>query len=545
MAGPKLTLRRATGLAAGLLAAVLLAPDPAAAQSWAALVSAETVCRAEPSPSADALGMLGIGNVILVTRAVSTSSGQWMHVAPSRSGGYGTPGGCWVSSVDAAGTTETGHFLQLADRLLSAKARPALDELLAAHNLFEHPWWREQVEASAALAERRTALLARTVDLAQNWQPDGRRPVDDPLVLAWIESLGEKLRYSQDGSGGGRWTVVGGAVEAGEEPSQSQWVEPPTPPEGRELAVIAPDAACRTRPSRTAWSWTILPTDHHFRTERADTSVAGDAWVFVRDRECWVLAEHTAAGGTDEHVLAIADRFLTSGEAWSFENHLRVYTVLSGRHQGHREDVEASAILGLRRLQVLRGALRSLRSLRPFFADVLTQAWLGALGDEVKLAHEGRSWTVSDEAYLNLYEKHRPDPFAEEIMWEYASESVRRDCEGGFACTVEESVIKRLARYWIDFPKGRHIGEAVERGRAVLGYGLESCNAARGPDPDTMEARMWGWSGWDQSGEEITRELLKTLEAVSEADKAPLLDMLDELERCAGRAPGRAGRPAR
>lgn len=45
---------------------------------------------------------------------------------------------------------------------------------------------------------------------------------------------------------------------------------------------------------------------------------------------------------------------------------------------------------------------------------------------------------------------------------------------------------------------------------------------------------MWGWSGWDQSGEEITRELLATLEAGSEEDKAPLLETLGELERCAG-----------
>ena len=181
-----------------------------------------------------------------------------------------------------------------------------------------------------------------------------------------------------------------------------------------------------------------------------------------------MLAAHTAAGGTDEHVLAIADRFLTSGEAWSFENHLRVYTDLSSRNRGHREDVEASAILGLQRLQVLRGALRPLY---PHGADALTQAWIGSLGPEVKLAHEGHIWTVSDEAHLNLYEKHRRDPFAEEILWEYASESARRDCEGGFACSVEESVIHRLARYWIDFPNGRQAGLAGGQNVGMVGVG--------------------------------------------------------------------------
>lgn len=323
--------------------------------------------------------------------------------------------------------------------------------------------------------------------------------------------------------------VLLAAVPAAPDPATPQsW--PATPREGRVLAVIAPDVACRERPSRTAWAWTTLPIDLHFNTERADTAVAGDAWVFVHQHRCWVLAAHTATGGTDEHVLVIADRFLTAGEAWSFDNFLSVYTVLSSRNSGHRKEVEASAILGLRRLQVLRGALRPLF---PGDADAPVRAWVESLGDEVKLAHEGHAWTVSDEAYLNLYEKHRSDPFAEEILWEYASESVRRDCEGVFVCRLQESLINRLARYWIDFPNGRHIAEAVEQGRAEFGSGLEWCNAAHGPNLDSREARMWGWSGWDRSGAEIKRELLATLAEVNGEDKAPLLEVLAELEACA------------
>jgi len=310
-AGPKLTSLWRTRFAAGLLAAVLAEADPAAGQSWAAVVSTETVCRAEPSLSADAVGRFEIGKVVLVNRRASAVPGQWMHVAPSRSGGYGIPGGCWVPSSRVARTTDIGHFVQLVEGLLSASVRPALDELLAVHNLLESSaWYRDRLEASAVLTERRTALLAMAVEVAQDPDP------------------------------------------------------------------------------------------------------------------------------------------------WS-------------------------------------------------------------------------------EAYLNLYERHRPDPFAEDILWEYASESVRRDCEGVFVCDVEESVINRLARYWIDFPNGRHLAEAVEQGLTVLGYGLESCEAARGPEPDSWEGRMWQWSGWEKGGEEITRELLATLEAVSEEDKAPLLEMLGELERCA------------
>ena len=99
---------------------------------------------------------------------------------------------------------------------------------------------------------------------------------------------------------------------------------------------------------------------------------------------------------------------------------------------------------------------------------------------------------------------------------------------------MQQAVNRRLARYWVDFPNGRHIAEAVEEGRAVLAYGLETCNTARGAEPDSRDADSWRWSGWERSGAETVRELLETLEAVREADKAPLVEVLRELEACAG-----------
>jgi hypothetical protein len=297
------------------------------------------------------------------------------------------------------------------------------------------------------------------------------------------------------------------------------------------MAVIAPDVACRYRPSRTAYSYSrVLPLDFHFRTERADTSVAGEAWVHVGLWACWVPGEHTAAGDSEEHVMTMTDRFLASGEGWSSDNRLRLFNVLSSRNRGHREEVEASPALGLARLRVLEVALDELGART---SGVRTHAWIAALGDEVTLTDEGHSWTVSDEAYLSLYEKHRADPFAEEILWTYARESAGYECEGGFACGVRGAVIDRLARYWAHFPDGRHIAEAVEEARALIGYGLESCRAARGPETDSPAAGAWRWSGWDRSGAEITRELRATLAEVNGEDKAPLLEVLAELEACA------------
>ena len=357
-----------------LLAAVLAEADPAAAQNGVASTSVETLCRAAPEPSAEAVRMLEEGDLILRYEGVSTSTGQWMRVTASLFGRDGGPDHCWVPSSDLVLSRGAGHFLQLADGLLAADLSPTLDELLAVHNLFEHPWYREQVE------------------------------------------------------------------------------------------------------------------------------------------------------------VTIADRFLASGEGWSSDNRLRLYIILSGWNRGHRGEVEGSPALGLARLRVLRMALHEFM---PHVAGVRTHAWIASLGDEVALTDEGHSWTVSDEAYLSLYEQHQADPFAEEILWTYAIESDGYSCEGEFACSVREVVIERLARYWTDFPRGRHIAEAVEEARALVGSGLELCNAARGTGKDTPEAGMWSWSGWDRSGVELTRELLATLAEVKGEDKAPLLERLAELEACA------------
>ncbi len=556
----RLMVCRAIGVATALYATVAAGAEPVAAQETgyrvvlearyrAALVVPEIVCRDAPSQSADAAGQLTVGgdgwaSEFLVGRTERDGAGErWIHIGPGLTGRYGIPDGCWVPESVVAPTEKAGHLLQLADGLLSAAAWPPLEHFVAAHNLFVHPRYRERVQESAVLGQRRLDLLAKAVEAAQSEQWGVPRPVDrNPLVLAWLEALGEQVRYSEDRWGRGTWTVSEDTVRADRGPAGPPQPEPTTPNEGRELAVIAPDVVCRPRPSRTAFGSIVLPVDFHFRTGRADTSVAGETWVHVRPYGCWVPSGYTAPGDSEGHVLAIADRFLTSGEAWSADNLLRLHTVLSSWNRGHREEVEASAILGLRRLQALRGALAHSAARGPMSADALTRAWIGALGGEVALTAEGHAWTVSDEAYLTLYEKHRADPFAEEIMWTYASESDAYSCEGYFDCYVEQAVNRRLARYWVDFPDGRHIAEAVEDGRAVLAYGLETCNAARGAEPDSPEARGWRGSGWERSAE-IVRELMETLNAVSEEDRAPLVDALRELEACAPAAgPGGGGR---
>ena len=223
MVKPQLMSYRAIGLATGLYATVAGWAEPGAAQEAryrVGLVLPEVVCRVAPSHSANAAGLLkvvgdGWAAEFWVGRTESDETGErWIHFDPGHTGRYGIPAGCWVPESVVTASEGAGHLLQLADGLLSAAAWAPLDHLLAGHNLFVHTLYRQQVEESAILSQRRMDLLAKAVEAAQRVQGIGFRPVDrDPLVLAWIESLGEQVRYSEDRWGRGTWTVSERALE--------------------------------------------------------------------------------------------------------------------------------------------------------------------------------------------------------------------------------------------------------------------------------------------------------------------------------------------
>ena len=538
MPWPKPILPRAANL---LAVAVFWSAQAASAQQQlrVALVTPEVVCHVAPSPLAHAAGVLKVTGEgwrveIRVQRTETDErGGTWIHVPAGYTERPWVAEGCWVPESMVVSTDGAGHLRELADRLVSADALPPFEHLVAVHNLFVHDRYRDQVEESAVLSRLRAALAAKAVTAAQVPVRFNHRPVDlDPRVIIWIESLGDRVRYSGDASGRGTWTVNAESPTVDVQPSnrEREQVEATTPPGGRELAIIAPNVACRFRPERTASGPRALRMDLHFQTERADTVVAGEAWVFYPPGDCWVAAAHTAPGDTDEHVQTIVDRFLMSGEGWSTQNRLSLLTVLSGRGRGHRATVEGSAVLGLRRLQLLR---RVLGEYGTRDAAAVTLAWIEALGNEIAYKDEGHAWTASDEAYLTLYARHRSNPFAEEILWEYATESGANSCEGIASCHLEEAVNKRLARYWADFPNGRYIARAIELGSTGVGYALEQCSAVRGAEPDAREARRWRSARWDVSGPGIVRALRASLAEVGEGDKASLIARLGQLEECA------------
>lgn len=378
---------------------------------------------------------------------------------------------------------------------------------------------RELRATLTAVGEEDKALLLDYLNEVERcaFEVGSRMPVEEPEPLAEPEPVAET---------------------PAEVPAEST-ADPAEPVvETRELAVIAPDVVCRMQPSRTVSGYWVARLDEHFTTDRPDTVAGGEPWVAVPNWwGCWIPLSETAPAGTAEHVLAIADRFLSSGEGRTLDNSLRVYNVLASRHLGHRAVVDTSAVLTLRRLQVLGEVLNAIN---PSFYNTgaLVRGWATQLGDEVRLWSIGGQWLVRGDALIRAYETHRESPWAEAILWEFATGPAPHDCEGSFSCPATVEVMNKLARYWTEYPRGRHVARAVEIAAARLGGFLDTCEAARGAEPGSREANWWEWVYWDRDGAEVAGEIRATLAEVGQSDRAPLLELLDGLDRCAAEVGG-------
>ena len=541
--------------------AATAAPPPTVAQQTQlrVLVATHAVCRAGPSRTAEAVARLdprgdrgGIGQKMSPLQSVTSAAGEvWFQISPASLKWADADDGCWLpESVLPPSHGQEADLLNIADRLLGAPEGRPLSHWVAAHNLFLHRRHREMVDASALLSLRRLELLDRAMSAVG--EPARYQPVLDdldPLVRTWVESLDNQVVYSSRR----QWRVTREAFEAlheahrndpaadeilrraAEAPSLTQARQPdrygpPPSAEARPMAIIVPDATCGRDPSPDAEVWWPLPLDHHFSSDRADTVLGGEVWTFVPRTGCWVRASLTAPGNTDEHVLRIADRFFAAPEGRSREYQLRVYNVLSSRRHGHADAVERSPILGLRRLQLLKRGFATVR----WSVDPLTLAVIRTLDAELRYYEPAGGWYLRDEAVLNLYERYRGQPEAQEILWSIASASALHDCEGDLACFIQAAVLNRVARYWVDYPEGPRVADAMARAVDRLRHSLEGCRAARDAEE---ESRGGGWLegvGWEARGAEAVRQLRDTLSEVGEALKAPLVRLLDDLERCAG-----------
>ena len=177
-----------------------------------------------------------------------------------------------------------------------------------------------------------------------------------------------------------------------------------------------------------------------------------------------------------------------------------------------RFNVEASPILSLRRLELVSQAL-SLVNRWDAEDDPLMRAWILSQDPAVRYFEPAANWFVSRESYEELHERFSDDPLAEELLWAAARQPPSDDCEGPADCVLRRP-LRSVATYWVRYPDGRFVAEAVAQAVGQL-RGLVRCDRFSITDPPTP-ARL--------------DELRATLGEVAEADKAPLLALLANAE---------------
>lgn len=496
--------RRSPGFVQGLLAlavAAFWAASPAGAQDLmrGQLAVPNVVCRAAPAHDADMLGVFRrLGDIVpmrIGATAVDTSAtGEvWIQVPPVYSQRAGVDGYCWmpqaVLDVHVDDDSQGASLLRIADRILHASQTPGLDGVVDAYNLFEQRWAREAVANSPILGLRRLELIERALAEAAldgfGWAY--RDPTEDkPVLRAWIESLGPDLRYGTGPVGPRRWGLGPAAFEA----------------------LLATrdghpdlDDPLRQRISRLAEAAAQRPE----------------------------VGEPNGPSHTEGELLAMVDALTTTDDRASPTELLRVYNLLWSRAEGNRELVESSPELGLQRLDVLR---RWVEPIDRWSVEPLALALIRSLEPEIRYFEPGGMWILSNQAYLDLYERHRGRPEAEEILWRWASSPAAHDCEGSFACGLGVIVLDRRARYWNDYPQGSHVVEALADGRRLVELHLSECEAALAGEPGSLGAR-WKESVWSVDGVEAALVLRESLSEVDAEAKAPLVETLDALEACA------------
>ena len=127
---------------------------------------------------------------------------------------------------------------------------------------------------------------------------------------------------------------------------------------------------------------------------------------------------------------------------------------------------------------------------------------------------------VPVSSYLQLLDANEAAPWAEELAWYAASASGYSD-ECYPECRLGE-IQQRPFQYWIRFPRGPHIAEALKWANEEVRYPAEA--ACTGSDEYTM------------IGPETTKQIRDGLSKVTHPLKQELLKSLDEIDRkCANK----------
>ena len=287
--------------------------------------------------------------------------------------------------------------------------------------------------------------------------------------------------------------------------------------------VIGGDVVCRTEPNRSAPMSSRFRLGETFSTEQESREQDG-SWYFARYRRawpakgCWVHGPLTAEfdrSHPEAALVAAANHILARADQVRFEEYVAVEALLT---HDYASAFQSSGILQFRRLSIIQRAISLPTATgRAAERNPLTRSWLSSHEDLISYYDPADRWFLPPEPYWELYEKHRLEPWAEELAWTAAQVGIPAD-ECYAECALE--ILRRTyEQYWTRYPKGAFIGEAIEKASSISSY-------ASTPDCE-----------YSQVSPKILSGIRESLAPVTAPAKSAIIDALNKLEQAQKKCP--------
>ena len=285
--------------------------------------------------------------------------------------------------------------------------------------------------------------------------------------------------------------------------------------------VIGLDVVCRAAPNHSATVVHSYVLGDFVLATRESREVEGywyfdQGWVTGQSPTCWVYGPLTTEfvnSNPEPALVAVTDHVLQRKDQGRFEDYIAVDNLLT---YDYSSVLASSGLLQFRRLSIIERAV-SLPTVKRYLVvkDPLMRAWLLSHQDLLKFFEPDGAWFLQPETYWALYEKHKHEPWAEELAWAAAQVWVPSDeC---YANCALQKVHRTFQHYWTRFPNGIWIHTAIEKAASMAKYGARvACEDLPVPRPffDEMRASLAG---------------------VTDPGKQELLESLNELEQAQGK----------
>jgi hypothetical protein len=197
-----------------------------------------------------------------------------------------------------------------------------------------------------------------------------------------------------------------------------------------------------------------------------------DEWVAVRTEdglEGWVAESLTRSISEATYNTVIEDVVLDrlSRRGDGFEAHSQLVSFIE-RSLLRDRALDARARLDLNRLQAIGTSLQHIPFTRSRWSDAI-RSWVTARAAEITYDEPGGRWILRRDVILEVHDRHRSTPSADDIAWLAVSNGLDGECEGVVLCYLR--IQDMLAgEYLRRHPAGKHADEAVRSISTTVSY---------------------------------------------------------------------------